>query len=44
MLPPKIRNVINIKNISSVEKDVPDLKPSNVSEKGKYAENYYKSY
>ena len=29
-LPPKMRNVITIKNNSSVEKYVPGLKPSNV--------------
>ena len=38
MLPPKKRHVINIKNISSVEKDTHGLKPSNIDEKRKYIE------
>ena len=33
MLPPKVRNDIKVKNISSVEKDAPGHKPSKVSEK-----------
>ena len=35
ILPSKIRNVINIKHISSGEKYLHGLKPYNVSEKGK---------
>ena len=38
MLPPKRRNFIKIKNISSVEKYVPGLKLYNVLEKGKEIE------